>query len=94
MPNGYGVYRHGVVPARDRAAIASLPAAGSKNGSKLVAAANLAVRRLAKTHGLALAPAPSPASHSSSTRDRLLIAGAAAAAAALAAVVVSVRRRR
>jgi hypothetical protein len=93
MPNGYGVYHHGAVLARDRAAVAALPAPGTTQGSALVAAASRAVRALARKHAVALpAVVPAPGARSSSSRDRLVIA--AVAAVALASGFVFVRRRR
>jgi len=92
MPNGYGVYRHGLVPA-DQAAVDKLPPPGSAAGNTLVAAANRAVRALAARHGVTLVAVSGSAS-SSTNSDRIVIAGAAAGVALLTAGVIYVRRRR
>ena len=65
MPNGFGVYKHGAVPARDSAAVAKLAPAGTTNGTALVAAANRAVQKLAELHGLQLKALPTGKSGSS-----------------------------
>src|SRR5581483_3814933 len=92
MPNGYGVYRHGLVPP-DQAAVNTLPPAGSTSGTALVTAANAAVRTLARRHGVSLATVR-PAGRSSANNDRVVIAGVAAGVALLTAGVIYVRRRR
>jgi hypothetical protein len=93
MPNGYGIYRHGVVPAADRAAVAALPPAGSESGTTLVGAANRAVRALAKVHAVAL-PVAAPAGGSSSGPNWILVAGGVAAGAAVVGGLVVLQRRR
>jgi len=61
MPNGYGVYKGGGVPAADVRTLARLPAPKSGSGDDLVRAAMAAVQALAKAHGAAASPAPPPA---------------------------------
>jgi hypothetical protein len=92
MPNGYGLYSHGPVPAADRAAIASLPAPNTRNGDALVDAGVLGVRTLAAKHGISLAGVRPASSGSSTTRDRVKIA-LGVVLAALAGFAVFARRR-
>jgi pyruvate/2-oxoglutarate dehydrogenase complex dihydrolipoamide acyltransferase (E2) component len=98
MPNGYGVWRRRPLPAREQAAVTSLPPPGSANGDRLVAAANVAARRLLGLHGIHVAAAPGAPGHgSSATSDRVKIAVAALLIAALgvaAAFLVRLRRGR
>ncbi len=77
MPNGYGVYAHGPAPKGDVAAVAKLPPAGSTDGNTLVAAADRAVRTLARRRGIELSATPVAASSSASSNnhDRLLLGG-------------------
>jgi hypothetical protein len=94
MPNGYGVYAHGTSPAGDRAVVAKLPPAGTTDGNTLVAAADRAVRALAKRRGITLPAASAAAgSSSSSNRDRFLILAAAVVVVALVGGVLLARRR-
>jgi hypothetical protein len=96
MPNGYGLYAHGPAPRGDVAAVARLRPPASGDGDALVAAAERAVRTLAKRHGLELSAAvPASADGSSKNRDRLVLAGGLLALLALVgAAVLVVRRRR
>jgi len=93
MPNGYGVYRHGLAPAADQRAVDALPPPGSTSGTVLVRAASRAVRALARQNGVTL-PAVSASGGSSSNDDRIVIAAAAAGAALLAAGFIYLRRPR
>jgi hypothetical protein len=93
MPQGYGVYKPKESTAADQAVLARLPAPKTKDGNTLVAAADRAVRALAKAHGVSL-PAPPPESGTSENRDRLMIAGGAAVLAILAGAAVFLLRRR
>jgi hypothetical protein len=97
MPNGFGVYAHGPAPKGDIAALAKLPPPNSTDGNVLVAAADRAVRTLARRRGIELSAAPAPSSSgSSSNHDRLVLAGgllALAAVIGLAFVAVRIWRR-
>jgi hypothetical protein len=93
MPNGFGVYRHGVVPARDRAAVAHLAPAGTTSGTVLVDAANRAVRALAREHAVAL-PSVNASGGSSPGPNWPIVAGGIAAGALLVGGLVYVQRRR
>jgi hypothetical protein len=93
MPNGFGVYRHGVVPPADRRAVAALPPAGSTSGTTLVDAANRAVRALAREHGVTL-PAAASAAGSSSGPNWPLVGGGVVAAALLVGGLAYLQRRR
>jgi hypothetical protein len=94
MPNGYGVYRHGVVPAADRAAVAALPPPGSASGTTLVNAASRAVRAIAAKNGVTLPTAGAAAGSSSSGRNWPLVAGGVAAGVLLVGGLVYLQRRR
>ena len=97
MPNGYGVYAHGPAPKGDVAAVAKLPPPDSTDGNTLVAAADRAVRTLARRRGIELSAAAAPSSGgSSSSHDRLVLGGgllALAAVAGIAFLVVRIWRR-
>src|SRR5207253_10154896 len=54
MPQGYGLYKHGGLPAGDRAAVGALPAPRTAVIEPLLAAAERAVTALAERRGLAL----------------------------------------
>jgi hypothetical protein len=87
MPNGYGVYAHGPAPKGDVAALAKLPPPNSTDGNTLVAAADRAVRTLARRRGIELSAAPaSSSSGSSSNHDRIVLAGGLLGLAAVAGV--------
>lgn len=94
FPNGYGLWWHKPLPAKEVAAIHALPPPTSSDGDTMVAAANTAVRRLLALHGVQVAPPP--AVHSSANADRLKIAGGALVlvAVALGASMLLRRRRR
>jgi hypothetical protein len=95
MPNGFGVYAHGPSPKGDVAAVAKLTPAGSADGNALVAAADRAVRALARRRGIELAAAPASSGGSSSNHDRIVLAGGLLAlAAAVGASLLVVRRWR
>jgi hypothetical protein len=84
MPNGYGMYAHGPAPKADLAALAKLPPPNSTDGNTLVAAADRAVRTLARRRGIELSAAPARSSSgSSSSHDRIVLAGGLLALAAV-----------
>jgi hypothetical protein len=93
-PNGYGLWWHKPLPAREVAVLHSLPRPASADGDTLAAAANTAVRRLLAVHGVRVAPPP--ATHGSATGDRLKIAGGVLVLVAigLGASMLLRRRRR
>ena len=93
MPNGYGVYDHGVVPAKDRAALEKLPVPHTTAGTPLVQAAITAARALADAHAVSL-PHTSNTSTSSSGPNWTLVAGGVAAAIVLVGGLIFVQRRR
>jgi hypothetical protein len=93
MPNGYGLYVHGPAPRADMAAVAKLRPPASGDGDQLVAAAERAVRTLARRRGLELSAAV-PASSNGSSRDRLVLAGGLVALLAIAGGLVLVVRGR
>jgi len=93
MPNGYGVYRHGLEPA-DQKAVDALPPPGSTSGTVLVNAANRAVKVLAKQNAVTLPSAVATGGGSSANSDRIVIAGVAAGAALLTAGFIYLRSRR
>ncbi len=92
MPTGYGLYKHGGLPAGDKTAIRALPAPGTANGDPLVAAAMHAVRVLAARHGLTLSAGGSGTS--SRTRDRIKIVAGVLVLCALAIGARLLLRRR
>jgi hypothetical protein len=92
MPNGYGIYKDGVVSTAARRTLDSLAPPNTTDGNELVAAADRAVRRLARAHGVPPAKLE-VASSSSSSSDRLKIGIAVLAVAALGGLVVLARRR-
>jgi hypothetical protein len=93
MPNGYGVYRRGVVPPADRAAVAALPRPGSTSGTTLVDAASRAVRAIAAKHAVKL-PSATTVTGSSSGPNWPLIAAGVAAGVLLVGGLVYLQRRR
>jgi hypothetical protein len=93
MPNGYGVYRHGVVPPADRAAVAKLAPPGTTSGTTLVDAANRAVRALAAKHAVELPSATATAGSSSGPNWLLVTAGVLAGALLVGGLVYLQRRR-
>jgi hypothetical protein len=94
MPNGYGLFKVGGVPAGDKAVIAALPPPSAANGDALAKAADGAVIALAARHGITLAPMPVQTG-SSTNRDRVVIAASVLAAGLLAlALRLGWRRRR
>jgi len=93
MPQGYGLYKHGGVPAGDSRVIARLPAPNTAAADGLVTAAGRAVRALAARRGLTLSSGSASGGHSP-WQDRLeIIAGVLVAAAAGVGVRALVRRR-
>ena len=94
FPNGYGLWWHKPLPAKEVAAIHAMPPPASADGDTMAAAANTAVRRLLALHGIQAAPPP--AVHSSAGSDRLKIAGGAIVLVAigLGASMLLRRRRR
>jgi hypothetical protein len=93
MPQGFGLYKRGGLPAGDRAVVAALPAPAGSSGDELVAAAERAVRALASRRGLALPVVAAPGS-SSRWRDRAMILAGVLVLGALGFVVRLVLRRR
>jgi hypothetical protein len=93
MPTGYGVYDYKLAPAADLKTVAALPPPRSTDGTKLVEAANRAVRALARQHGVALAAVPAAGSGSAKSSDRLVLGLVVAGALALVVGYVFVRRR-
>ena len=91
-PNGYGLWWHKPLPARELAALHSLPPPASAGGDTLTAAANTAVRRLLALHGVHVAPPP--ATHNSSNADRVKIAGGTLVLVAVGLGVSMLLRRR
>jgi hypothetical protein len=92
MPNGYGVYRGGRVPAADVRALAGVAVPKSTAGAQLVAAAVRAVQALAKAHGISVSPRP-PAAVALADRNPAWVVAIVAlvAVATLPASVLAVR---
>ena len=92
MPNGYGLWWHKPLPAREVAAIRTLAPPASGDGDTMVAAANTAVRRLLALYGVHVAPPP--ATRSSANADRVKIAAGALVLVAIALGTSLLLRRR
>jgi hypothetical protein len=93
MPAGYGVYNYKLAPAADLKTVAALPPPRTTDGTKLVEAANRAVRALARQHGVALPADSAAGSGSSTSSDRIVLGIAVAGALALVAAYFLLRRR-
>jgi hypothetical protein len=92
MPQGYGLYKHGGVPAADRRVISRLRPPRPADADGLVTAAGHAVRALAARRGLTLSSG-SGSAHGR-WRDRLEIVAGVLTLAALGLGVRTVVRRR